>query len=78
MNTARPQPMFSGDRDPLKSIIEWAMEPDDPDNWQDEAEEKVDDTNAMFEGTDNERDDHESVPVVDPSYGYRFGDFMGE
>jgi hypothetical protein len=48
------------------------MDPDDPDNWQDEAEDK--------ESTDNERDDFEEVPVVDllRSYGDRFGDFIGE
>jgi len=33
------------------------VEPDDPDGWQDEAEDK--------ETTDNERDDYENVPVVD-------------
>ena len=48
------------------------MDPDDPDNWQDEAEDK--------ETTDNERDDREGVPVVDIifSYGWWFGDFIGE
>jgi hypothetical protein len=46
------------------------VDPDDPDNYTDEAEDK--------ETCDNERDDRESVPVVDPSYGYRFGDFIGE
>lgn len=34
-----------------------AYDPDDPDNWRDEAEDK--------ETTDAERDDHEGVPVVD-------------
>jgi hypothetical protein len=33
------------------------MNPDDPDEWRDEAEDE--------ETTDNERDDHEGVPVVD-------------
>lgn len=33
------------------------MNPDDPDGWLDEAEDK--------ETTDNERDDHEGAPVVD-------------
>ena len=47
------------------------MDPDDPDNWRDEAEDK--------ESTDAERDDREGVPVVDlRSYAYRFGDFIGE
>jgi hypothetical protein len=44
------------------------MDPDDPDNWRDEAEDK--------ESTDNERDDREQVPP--PDYGARFGDFIGE
>jgi hypothetical protein len=44
--------------------------PDEPDEWRDEAEDK--------ESTDAERDDREGVPVVDPSYAYRFGDFIGE
>jgi hypothetical protein len=33
------------------------MEPEDPDNWRSEAEDK--------ETTDNERDDAQDVPVVD-------------